>query len=205
MASPSLAVIGHSFVRRLGEFVEGRHLSRQRRPAHRAKFSNLRIPGERVTFFGLGGACVAGRRGIVPALHGWLDGLNLKAIYVDLGSNDLCDAAADPESVANNLISLANFLHFGYEIPCVIIGQITQRIMEPYEGYNRKVAAANAAIRRRVSESAQGIFFTTLRGLREPLASRFLPDGVHYNSSGNDKYAQGVRGAFLRCLRGTLH
>ena len=92
MASPSLAVIGHSFVRRLGEFVEGRHLSRQRRPAHSAKFSNLRIPGERVTFFGLGGACVAGRRGIVPALHGWLDGLNLKAIYVLKDGFFVCSA-----------------------------------------------------------------------------------------------------------------
>ena len=204
MASPTLAVLGHSFVRRLGEFVEGKHLPLPCRARHRTRFSNLRIAGERVAFFGRGGACVVGRRSILAFLHGWLGGLNLKSVYVDLGSNDLCDPSSSPESVAQNLVALANFLHVGYEIPIVIIGQISQRIREPYPGYNRKVAATNAALCRRAAASAEGVVFTTLRGLREPHASRFLSDGVHYNPAGNDKYSQGIRGAFLRFLRGSI-
>ena len=136
-------------------------------------------------------------------MHGWLNGLELKALYLDLGSNDLCDPHASPFQIAEQLISLARFLLCGYKIGTVVIGQITMRLHEPFVGYNAKVATANAALRQ-LSAGFPGITFSTLRGLRNPYPSRFLPDGIHFNAHGNDKYVQGIRGTFIRVFRGCM-
>jgi len=144
---------------------------------------------------------------LVVISHSWLRAINPRprAAFLDLGSNDLCDPSSSALRVAHALIRLARFLISGLSVDNVIIGQVTPRLREPYRGYNQKVAATNSALARMLSKHRIAhVHFTFLRGLRNPDATRFLFDGVHLNSSGINKYAQGIRGAFLRLLRGSL-
>jgi lysophospholipase L1-like esterase len=122
---------------------------------------------------------------------------------IDIGSNDLCRRSSSPEQVAARITGLAAFIHTGYNVDYVIVGQILHRHVEPYPGYNAKVDRTNNELAR-LAATRNGVFFTWLRGLKEPLPSRFLPDGVHLNPFGYEKSVQGVRGAILRALNGTL-
>ena len=200
--SPTLAVVGHSFVRRLSEFVEGRHLPRSERAPHINEYLNLRLEGENVAYFGQGGAQLNGGRPIFRLIHEWLGSRQFKVVYLDLGSNDLCDPDISAEKVASHLMTAARFILTGYSVNTVIIGQVTVRLAEPYVGYNAKVTATNASVRHKVDQEAdRRIQCARLRGLMVPEESLFLPDGVHFSPTGNLRYAQGVRGAFIRALQ----
>ena len=200
--SPTLAVVGHSFVRRLGEFTLGLHLHLADRPAHHERYNNLRLDSEHVIYFGIGGAKLSGGKPFFKPLHDKLHQFHFKAIYLDLGSNDLCDPNSCPEKVASHIISAANFIISSYSVNTIIVGQIIFRVNEPYPGYNLKVTDTNEWLRDKIARSpGQKIQFARLRGLLEPQSDIFLPDGVHLNAQGNKIYAQGVRGAFIRALR----
>lgn len=197
----TLAVVGHSFVRRLGEFVDGRHLPEPRRPSHASRFSDLRLEGERVAFFGQGGAKLTGKKTIFGNLQAWLGTSRLKVVYFEMGSNNLCDPNVSAEEVARHLLSAANFLHAGYDVGTVVVGQVTIRKKEPYCGYNAKVRATNVCLRQLIEgQGDASIQFARLRGLIEPASPMFHRDGIHLSPSGNARYAQGVRGAFIRAL-----
>ena len=199
----SLAVIGHSFVRRLGEFVEGRHLPLSQRSAHQSKYVNLRLSGETVAFFGLGGAKLSGSKSIFSYLSDWIGPLRFKAVYFEMGSNDLCDPIISAETVARYILSAANFLVVGYEVKTVIVGQVTIRRCEPYPGYNKKVKATNACLKYLINQRGDNsIMYASLRGLIKPeLEKMFHSDGIHLSHMGNTRLTQGVRGAFIRALR----
>lgn len=105
----------------------------------------------------------------------------------------------EPETVASYLLTAAKFILTGYSVDVVVVGQVTIRQHEPYSGYNEKVLATNAILREKITQEGNcNIQFATLR--MEPNPLMFLPDGIHFSQTGNRRYWQGVRGAFIWAL-----
>lgn len=181
----SVAIVGHSFVRRMGEFVADQHLY------------NLRIRSTNVEFFGVGGARI---RPFIPICERWIARRRFDVIFIQLGSNDLCDPASNPEQVATHIISLANYLIFGDTARRVVVGNIHFRVIQPYPGHNAKVHSTNNLLRRKISHLSQ-VDYAHLRGFSHPLPDYYLSDGVHLSTAGNHRYFKGMRGAILRALR----
>jgi len=100
-----LLVAGHSFVRRLTEYVDGK---------------NVTIHGHKVAFHGFGGATaktlMAKLRSIDPA--------NFCAVFVETGTNDLCSSYVD--IVARDILSLVTFLR-DRGIRKIVVGEILFR------------------------------------------------------------------------------
>jgi len=123
-------VLGHSFVRRLGEFLEG---------------EEIEICGHRVTFRGWGGT-------IVKDLRDWLVGIdvaNFCTVYVEIGTNDLCSEPGD--IVASNIWALVAYLRT-HGAAQVIVGQIlfrtTRRVGGPLVAqFRARVEEVNARMR----------------------------------------------------------
>jgi len=66
--------------------------------------------------------------------------------YLQIGGNDLSNTTSS-ESVANEMYSFANFLHFGLHIPIVIIGELLFRNPSKVrKDYNDKVVTTIVSI-----------------------------------------------------------
>ena len=182
----SIAIVGDSYVRRLEEYLIDHRLT------------NLRIDGGRATCVGQGGAAVRGRKPIIRLINRVLRIPNLHIVYINVGSNDLCDRAQSPEGLARDLQRLANFILASSEAVQVIIGQIHPRLNMPDRDYNRRVEHTNACLAYNLRHSSR-IHFAALRGLRQPEPDSYC-DGIHFNAKGNRKLFRGIRGAVIERL-----
>ena len=187
---PSVAIIGHSYVRRLKQFCPSS-----------SRFHNLNLQHDRVSFLGIGGAKIRGSKRIIPHLHSLFKSSSFKVVFLQLGSNDLCDKNTSPHSVALDLLALAHFLISAYNVHRVVIGQLHYRSRAPYAHFNSNIAQTNLALLRAVREQqCPEIQFAHLKGFARHNPSFYLPDGVHFNAAGNFKFFEGVRGAVIRGL-----
>jgi hypothetical protein len=67
-------------------------------------------------------------------------------VYIQIGGNDLSNTTSS-KSVASEIFSFANFLHFGFHIPIVIIGELLFRNPSKVgKDCNDKVVATNVSI-----------------------------------------------------------
>lgn len=109
--------LGHSFIRRFGEFMD-----------ESPEYHNLRLdPGNYII------SCRAqGGLKIDELIHERPDlfdfnGEKVDILYLQIGGNDLSDRNKSGTAVANDIYSLACFLHYGLQIPIVIIGELLWR------------------------------------------------------------------------------
>ena len=122
-----------------------------------------------------------------------------KIIYLHIGGNDLSSTSSG--IVANEVYSFAGFLHYGIQIPIVVIGQLLWRDpSSTNQNYNDKVNEVNAKlldITRQDNNSC--IIFWRHHGFWSDLS--FLGrDGVHLNSNGMFKSTRSVRSAALHAF-----
>lgn len=160
---------------------------------------NLRLSDAKVSFFGVGGASVRGPKSIISKLHGWLSASTWKVVFLQLGNNDLCSPHCQPEQLSSDIVAPAKFILSGYSVQRVVIGQVHGRLACSY-GFNEKVRNTNKLLRMAVADHSD-VFFASIRGLTHPYSAHFSRDGVHFNTFGNKKYFNGVRGAILRALK----
>ena len=131
----TVLVFGHSFIWRLERFAIERF----------GMYHNLELEYDvaRIFFFGLGGMTVDEARyeqlGIVLYYRPVL-------VYIELGSNDLCDSYYKPETVGSELHNLVNdMLHLG--VSEVIVGEVIYRnprgIPKQINNYNDRVNQLN--------------------------------------------------------------
>lgn len=106
--SGNVILFGHSFIRRLGEFME---LSNQ---------ENLGLSVDKcnVTCLGFVGLCLQQRQKL-HYVDRKLQGADL--VLIEIGSNDLCNRNYNPETFANDLFSYAMFLLEGLNVRTVVI------------------------------------------------------------------------------------
>lgn len=186
----AIAIIGDSYVRRFESYARAHQLA------------DLRLSGQRVVYFGFGGAAIRGRKPILPSLLRALRTPDLHTVYLHVGSNDLDDPLAEPERVAQDLVSLAKYVLFTSDDVRVIVGQIHQRLITRDSGYAQRVKRANSVVRELMTDLqhdfAGRCLHAFLRGICQPSAGIYAGDGIHFNDLGNLKFFRGIRGAILR-------
>jgi lysophospholipase L1-like esterase len=179
----TIVCIGHSFITRVSRFCNGDNLR-----LDKTQFS--------VIFIGQPGGTTRGPKSIQTVLHK-LQGIRADLVFLQLGSNDLCDENREPAQVAQDIISIANFIHVAYDVGCVVIGDIIPRLRQDLGSFNVRASRANVMIHQACDAQSQ-IHFWHHRGFSNPVINPFAPDGVHpSNDAGMSKYARSVRHAIL--------
>jgi lysophospholipase L1-like esterase len=187
--------IGHSFVARLQTFTN------QSLPTN--KFANCKLDTTlfQISYIAKSGALIKGRSSLHSEVHR-LHSLSPHMVFLQLGSNDLCNENCEPITLATDIISFARFLRIGYDITYVIIGTILPRMSAgrfqfDVAAYNRRVNATNQHLHHLASDEA-GIHTWKHRGFSNWAQSPFAFDGVHLNHTyGMPKYVRSVRQAML--------
>jgi len=184
--------VGHSFISRLKCFTD------RDGPSEPAMY-NLRLdPGRyQISFIGVPGASTRGHRSIQPALNR-IGSLRPDLVFLDIGSNDLCDENVEPQDLARYIISLARFVLVGYEIRSVAVGSILPRVGPTWSSYNQRVSATNRYLRE-LAANEPSVHFWRHRGFSARCAiNPFSADGVHPHAQrGMPKYVRSVRHAIL--------
>ena len=186
-----IAVVGHSFVRRLRE-----HLHAERGPS----FNMGLDPGSvSVTFLSRGGVTVNGmNNGLLQAVKS----LRPHLVYLELGSNDATRTYLSPNHIVNSMSSLArNLVQSG--VQRVIFGQVLWRedagIPASIPTYNWKVVMLNRVMAR-VLPNLPGTSYWKHRGLWNSLYPILMDDGIHLTDVGNHKLYRSIRGALIQAV-----
>ena len=189
----NIVIVGHSFVRRLGDFLRRNY----------GQYFNMGLDFDRafITFMHQGGLTVeAARRNLVENIIS----LAPDIVYIELGSNDLCHPRRGPQEVGDSLQNLANDLiqrgvHF------VMLGQVIMRadraIPRATRSYNHKVRQLTSYMSDLFAPGSQmPARFWRHRGMTYT-GSRILgPDGVHLNQLGHYRLYRSIRGALLYAI-----
>lgn len=189
-AKPRALVFGHSFVRRMGEFIDkSQPKALYCRDFHLANVCEVNI-------LGIGG------RTVDKAIRFDLDNVKSHAsnlIVLEMGSNDARDSACDAESTAWSLVALAELLLSECKIQFIVVCQILPRKRPPFEGYNERVGQINSIVCNKLQSNPRAKFWRH-RGLIDPAVDIYLDDGIHLNEVGNRALYKSYRGAILFAL-----
>lgn len=188
-----IAVIGHSYIRRLGRFI-----------GDNPEYANLRLNENEfsVLIRGQGGLTV---RGLAASKSLCSFSRPPDICFLQIGGNDVLSYA--PDKIARDIISLTNFLIDGVGVKHMVIGQLIRR--DPRKsppGYNEAVVEVNKILDS-VTTSLPNVTFWKHRGFWANL--RYLgPDGVHLatKSYNNDpvpmvKYLNSIKYAVINTCR----
>jgi hypothetical protein len=201
---PTVLVLGHSFVRRLSDFVHERRES---------CVPNFDLPCN-VKFIGTGGLRVYN-------LWAYLDDVSRilpDIVVLDVGTNDLSSDNSCPGELADSVHRFAEHLINNFGVKTVNIAQIFRRLpgaeRTPVD-FNSKVFAYNAALQslclrsQAVSPSSPiAMFF--FRGMSQCWEQYLNPvDGVHFSviplqsatHSGSYRYYRAIKTSIIYALR----
>lgn len=191
MASkPRALVLGHSFVRRVVEFIDLQQANDSyRRDLNLSEACDVEI-------FGVGG------RTVDKVIRMDLEVIKRNApniVVLELGSNDICDSHCDADTVALSIVALTELLIKSFSVPFVVVCQILPRMHTPFQGYNERVQKVNTLLREAL-QNINSAKFWRHRGLVNPAKNVYARDGIHLNDLGNEALYRSYRGAILFAL-----
>ena len=185
----SVVVLGHSYVRRLGEYAT--------RSLHTDDFGMSDI---RVTFVGMGGLTLrprllrGRRRGYTRGVRRCFQmvaACNPQVIILHIGENDLGHVSSSV--IANEILLLITDLSRRFD--CSVY--ISQLLVWPCNSLDRndEICAINAQL---TSTLSANYFWRHQCGLTR--ATMFLPDHVHLNETGMCRYYRSMRALVGRAV-----
>ena len=189
----NVLILGHSFTRRLQKWCVDNHRI------------NLNLDSNtfQVFWHGIGGGNILfphHPKCLWSEAH-LVSDLDANIVFLDIGSNDLCDSSILPEDLVQQLL---DFGHYLISLGCtrVIFSEILHRRYS--DTYNWKVDCTNNML---FSESKQVPNFIFWAHSRNNYNKRFLtdyvaPDGIHIDTvRGMPRYYSSVRGAIIYAAR----
>ena len=184
MAPVKVLVLGHSYVRRLHNYlIKTQQVN-----------LNLALTGHAVTFFGRGGLQFA--RLLRVLSHACSPGYDL--VLLEFGTNDLADGCP-VELLVDRAIAVAETLIEKYGVKQVVFMEVLSRTTGRYRcppNFNSEARRFNDALRLRVAGDRR-MHVHHHRGMVANWEDN-LEDGVHLNATGMLKYVNSVRRAVLR-------
>ena len=176
-------VFGHSFIHRLESFTFKNCES---------GWFNLGLDVQ-IEFLGLGGCqgpkCVQKQEFMTI-----IESYKPTTFFLQVGGNDLSHEN-NPNKLARDIISFADYVITCYDVHHVIIGQLLPRYSEkPEMNYNNKVVDVNKHLAV-LSADRNDITYWRHRGLWKDTQRLLLQDKVHLNTEGMHIYAKCVRAA----------
>ena len=187
-----VVLIGHSFIRRLGEFMDD---NRDR--------ANLNLDPNRVTVhcFGLGGASFrAGSKCIVHYVNTVMSQLtfNPTVVFLHVGENDIMSAS--PNSLCDNLQSLIHQLSVVYRVPVTVVGQLLPFPVLNSPSWRSSLIAVNLALERAYRRNRKILYWKHRGGFWNPSRDLYLRDKVHLDKTGQLIYWRSVHRAVKTAL-----
>ncbi len=185
---PVVAVFGHSFVRRLWD-----HLV----PLNQI---DMNLSDISLIFHGVGGLTLQGSvyEESQVAVH-----VCPTALVVDLGANDLDSLHyPDPHELASAMFVFLTVLRSRAHCRSVVVVQAFHRTSPRRHDFNDVLPEYNHHLKSLCNKHpSNGVHFFPLRNIIHNWESFLLPDGVHFNSTGIQRYMRNIRGAVLLSLK----
>ena len=121
-------------------------------------------------------------------------------LFFQIGSNDLCNPACQPEALADSILRAALELAQASGAHLAFVGQITKRAVGTYMSAEAVQAFEAARLRashylRTQAVKYPSVHFWKHHGLERPATPFLDPDGVHLNPRGQFKLYKSIRGA----------
>jgi len=183
MADPRVLILGHSFIRRLNNFItESRHLD------HRFLIHEAAV----FKWQGAGGRTVA--KTMRCDLH-VVKAFAPHIVILQLGTNDL--SHLDPLVVGSEIEELVCHLYNSYNVKLVCVCQTLYRQTD--SAFNTRVRALTKYLKV-LLEPLPYCLFWGHRGFWNTKQRFFARDGVHLNKLGHYKFYRSLRGAVLKSL-----
>ena len=179
---PHVIILGHSFVRRMKEFLESVN----------NKLTSIDFNLKdvaRISIHGIGGGTVRKLR--------LLDLNNVVAkrpdfVLFEIGTNDL--TTMSPEIVAQEINTICDDLHAEFNVHKIVVSQIIYRKNNPQ--FNKLVDTCNNLVSALIRDKSHAHFWIH-KGLKNPSLDILRRDGVHLNERGNYALYRNYRGAIL--------
>lgn len=188
---PSTLILGHSFVRRMSDFLKKRGGNSSSREHFDLQNTCL------VKLLGNGGRTVEKLLRLdLPAIRS----ANPDILILEIGSNDLCDPSLDPETLSETIIAFVEVLRHEIRQRFTVLCQVIPRLHPAFPAYNWRVRKLNKCLRETLSDSSV-VKVWRHRGLSNPAKNIYLRDGVHLNKRGHKALYRSYRGALLSALK----
>jgi len=181
-------VLGHSFVRRLGEFCDKED-----------SYGNLKLYPHRfnIHFLGFGGAHIANLRAAIPNV--WE--MEPAIVVLQIGGNDISFTNQNATLIGQSILDFAKVLLQTPTVKQVVICKLHYRYQVPGQRrmplqYNLCVDQINTHLGDLTRDIAQ-ITIQPHRGMFQNWQSLRAPDGIHLNALGMNKYFTSIRGSII--------
>ena len=133
-------------------------------------------------------------------------------VFLQIGSNDLCDAAISPEAIAQDIVSYAEYILETLHVCYVIIGEVVPRLVTFAPEYNERVFACNRLLKRALVRQAgrhreevnPRISLAPHAGLHSCDSAMYASDGIHLSARGNMRLVRSIRGGVIRAYKSCL-
>lgn len=178
-----VVLVGHSYVRRLGQFM-----------CRSQRYRNLGLQRDAVEVYGYGGATVHGGRNICRRLN-FRSVANADVVFLHIGENDYM--SLDPFVVADEIYSLAMMLVIQHGVQYVLVGELL-----PFPNHGRQwTQLVNGRLQQLTSNSWRVRFWRHRRAFFAVQPHVYCRDGVHVAQEFMRVYWNSVRFAVLSHLR----
>ena len=196
---PSVVFFGHSYIRRLGEFVSTN-------PSLMGDFGMQGMFQAPFTFGfeGLGGASVATLRAQAADLLNTYDPISVLVLHA--GDNEV-RSTTDYVVLAQDIVSLAEYLHVELRVRQVVISQLLYRDFTrgcDVWTHNETVRLVNKEVKCKVSALQNPhIVYWRHQGFGRPdvRAELMNEDGIHLNDKGHLKLYQSFKSALVQAMK----
>lgn len=186
MSNFRVLILGHSFVKRLREFIS------KKDPEYDLA---LGLEGVTVRWHGVGGRTVAKLRAFDLAI---VAEFKPDIVFIQIGTNDLTQRNMSPLTVGSAIEELVTLLHNEFGVRRVLVGQTLQRAYPLH--FNSQVSLL-ARYLKTVLEPISYATYWSHHGFWKPRAPYLAGDGVHLNEEGQHKFYRSIRGAVLGSVR----
>lgn len=183
-------IIGHSFVRRLEEYVSHSNLRHN---------MGLSTDNHLVSYASIPG----GRIDNITSLFTLIESTRPDMIVIDVGTNDL-DSSTPAHLLARRLVNLATHIHSQFNITQVVVLEVLFRTLSgryspQSKFFNARVHQFNNMCRSLIcrNPSATPLSFRHHYGMVDDW-QQYISDGVHLNNFGLFKYFRSIRSVIIR-------
>jgi len=186
MGQPRVLVLGHSFIRRLRDFIV------KNAPDYHL---NLNLTDSvTVQWHGVGGRTIAKVRQFDL---GEVIRFRPDIVFLQIGTNDLVQRGMSPLTVGSAIEDFVRLLHDEYGVRLICVGQTIRRHLAGNFNANVRLLAQYL---KTVLEPLPFAIYWTHRGFWRASNSYLSYDGVHLNREGQHKLFKSIRGAVMQCL-----
>ena len=184
-----LLILGHSFVRRLQEYVF------RRNDTNKVVGADLGISEQfsNVFYRGIGGLTLDGLMLELPLVRD----LAVRGVILDIGTNDLSASHVDPVNLAKRIVDFAKLVAAVDSVAEVVVCRPTGRSrFQTRADFNSARFVVNRTLDA-LTTYLLHVHYWRHRGMHANWPQYFDRFGVHLNDAGMRKYVRSVRGAAM--------